>query len=80
MQNFASDKISSFYLRGRTWLYFLFFELPNLVFLFFFFNNGEWFFFFFFFNAYYSGTLSGNYGFQFDNNQGYLISRFFFGC
>ena len=47
MQNFASDKISSFYLRGRTWLYFLFFELPNLVFLFFFFNNGEWFFFFF---------------------------------
>lgn len=65
MQNFASDKISSFYLRGKTWLYFLFFELPNL---------------FFFSNAYYSGTLSANYGFQLDNNQGYLISRFFFGC
>lgn len=45
MQNFASDKISSFYLRGRTWLYFLFFELPNLSF---FFLNGEVFFFFFF--------------------------------
>lgn len=74
MQNFASDKISSFYLRGRTWLYFLFFELPNL----FFFLNGEVV--FFFLNAYYSGTLSGNYGFQLDNNQGYLISRFFFGC
>ena len=34
MQNFASDKISSFYLRGKTWLYFLFFELPNLFFFF----------------------------------------------
>lgn len=76
MQNFASDKISSFYLRGRTWLYFLFFELPNLSFFFFKWRG----FFFFFLNAYYSGTLSGNYGFQLDNNQGYLISRFFFGC